>query len=157
MKLAIIAAMDRNRVIGRDGKLPWHLPEDLQRFKRLTTGHTVLMGRRTFASIGRVLPDRRTIVITSQIIPRVETFTSLNEALSILANEDLVFAIGGASIFSSLLAKADQLFLTIVRKEYEGDTFFPEYEEIAGKEFSLVNSQQSDHCTFLDLVRCSRA
>ncbi len=153
MKVAIIAAIGKNRVIGRDGKLPWHIPEDLKRFKRLTTGHAVLMGRRTYESIGKPLPDRRNVVLSSRVIPGIETHPSPEEALKALAEEQLVFVIGGAAVFSNLLSKAHHLFLTIVEGEYEGDTFFPEYEEMVGMEFSLVRSEQLKDCMFLDFMR----
>ena len=123
-KLALIAAIARNRVIGKDGKLPWHISEDLKRFKKLTTGHVILMGRRTFESMGRQLPNRRHVVITSRSIPSVETYRSIPEALNALANEEKIFVIGGGQIYAELLDRADELFLTMVDEEVDGDTFF---------------------------------
>jgi dihydrofolate reductase len=107
VKLAIIAALARNRVIGKDGNLPWHLPEDLKRFKRLTSGHPVLMGRKTFESLGKPLAGRRNVVLSSHPVPGVETFASIPEALSALAGSELVFVLGGGQIYAQLLEQAD--------------------------------------------------
>lgn len=136
MKITLIAAMAENRVIGRAGALPWHLPQDIRRFKRRTVGHAVIMGRRTFESLGGPLPDRRAIVIT-----RRRDFTaggatvahSLEEAIDIARgwNEREVFILGGAEIYSLALPLADRLELTVVHAEIEGDTFFPEFDMAA--------------------------
>ena len=133
MKITLIAAMAENRVIGRAGTLPWHLPDDLRRFKRRTTGHAVVMGRRTFESLGGPLPDRRAIVIT-----RRRDFTavgatvthSLDEALDIARgwNEREVFILGGSEVYALALPLADRLELTVVHAEIEGDTLFPEFD-----------------------------
>ena len=146
-KLALIAAIARNRVIGKDGKLPWHISEDLKRFKKLTTGHVILMGRRTFESMGRQLPNRRHVVITSRSIPGVETYRSIPEALNALANEEKIFVIGGGQIYAELLDRADELFLTMVDKEVDGDTFFPPYEELVIAKFKLTNKEEQDGYT----------
>ena len=128
MKLIIIAAIARNRVIGRDGKLPWHLSEDLKRVKRLTTGHTLLMGRKTWNSLGKPLPNRRNVVLTRHPIPGVETYASIPAALEALKGEEKVFVFGGAEVFRALLDKADEMYLTIVDQEVEGDALFPRGE-----------------------------
>jgi dihydrofolate reductase len=153
LKLIIIAAIGKNRVIGKGGKIPWHISEDLKRFKRLTTGHVVLMGRKTFESIGRSLPNRRNVVITSRPIPGVETFGTVELALKSLVDEEMVFVIGGGQIYSQLLEKADELHLTLVDTEIEGDTSFPPYEELMDSSFTLTEEEQRDGFRFLHYVR----
>ncbi len=150
MKLALIVAVARNRVIGMGGKLPWHISEDLKRFKRLTTGHTVLMGRRTFASIGRPLPNRRNVVISSTPQPGVETYRSISEALESLKGEEKVFVIGGGQLYACLLDSADELYLTLVDQGVEGDTFFPLYEHLLGTRFREVAREEHEGYTFVD-------
>lgn len=153
MKLVIIAALGRNRVIGKDGKLPWHISEDLKRFKCLTTGHTVLMGRKTFESLGKPLPNRRNVVLTSQEISGVETYPTLAQALHALEQEEKVFVIGGGEVFAQLLDQADELHLTLVDKDVEGDTYFPPYEHLIGARFKLVSREEHDGFVFEDYVR----
>jgi dihydrofolate reductase len=153
VKLAIIAAIARNRVIGSGGHLPWHIPEDLRRFKRLTSGHTVLMGHRTYESIGRPLPDRHTVVITSRLIPGVETYASISAALTALAGRDRVFVIGGGKIYAQLLDQAEELYLTIVDTRPDGDVFFPPYEHLLSARFTLARREDHDGFTFLDYIR----
>jgi len=130
VRLTLIAAIARNRVIGRAGSLPWQIPEDLRRFKRLTTGATVLMGRRTYASLGKPLPGRRNVVISSTDIPGVESYRRLDEALRAVEHDAQVFVIGGGRLYESLLDRADELFLTLIDRDVEGDTFFPPYEHL---------------------------
>jgi len=151
--LAIIAAIGNNRVIGKDGKLPWHISEDLKRFKRLTTGHTVLMGRKTFESITSSLPNRRKVVISSKQIPNIETYPSLESAMIALADQEKVFAIGGGKIYTQLLEKADELYLTFVDMDVDGDTFFPPYEHLLGSQFRIVNEEVHDGYTFANYER----
>jgi dihydrofolate reductase len=153
MKLIIIAAIARNRVIGKKGKIPWHIPEDQQRFKRLTTGHPVIMGRKTYNSLDRPLPNRLNIVITSKVINGVKSYGSLEFALSALKNEPEVFVIGGGQIFAKALRLADELKLTIVDKNVEGDTFFPFYEDYVKNNFRLVKEERHGGYTFLDYER----
>lgn len=139
MTLTCIVAVSENGVIGRAGDLPWHLPEDLKRFKRLTLGHTIIMGRKTWVSIGRVLPGRRSVVLTrtAGFAPEGATVVgSLDEALAF--GEDEVFVIGGASLFAEALPRADCIHLTRVHARIEGDTFFPE-EALVG--FDLVEEE----------------
>jgi len=155
VKLAIIAAIAKNRVIGKDGKLPWHISEDLKRFKRLTTGHAVLMGRRTFESLGQPLPNRRNVVLTSRPIPGVETYSSLPGALKALKDQERVFVIGGGNIFSQMIERADELYLTDVDQEVQGDVFFPPYEHMIGKTFHLVAREDHNGYAFLDYARLS--
>ncbi|HLF20516.1 MAG TPA: dihydrofolate reductase [Bacteroidota bacterium] len=155
MKLIIIAALSRNRVIGKDGKIPWHISEDLKRFKRITTGHTVLMGRKSFESMGKPLANRRNIVLTSKEIRGVETYKKLEEALKGLKNEEKVFVIGGGEIFSQILEQVDEMYLTHVEKEVEGDVFFPPYEHLIGKVFKEISRDQHDGFVFVDYARIS--
>jgi len=153
VKIALIAAVSRNRVIGKDGKLPWHISEDLKRFKRLTTGHAVLMGRTTFESLGKPLPDRRNVVLTSRPIPGVETYRSIDDALKALNDEERVFVIGGGKIFAQLIERADELYLTLIDHDVEGDTFFPPYEHLLGTRFTLVRSTPANGYMFADYAR----
>ena len=143
MKLSIIVAMSENRVIGRDGDLPWHLSADLKRFKRLTMGHPILMGRKTYESIGRPLPGRRSIVISRQADYRpegVDVAGSLPTAIELCGDVDEAFIIGGASIYEQALPLANRLHLTQVLATVEGDTFFP---EIAPERLTLVESEET--------------
>ena len=156
MKILMIAALDRNRVIGRDGKLPWHISEDLKRFKRLTKGHVVLMGRKTYESLGKPLPDRRNVVLSSGPIPGVESYRSLAEALRALKDERTVFVIGGGEVFRQALPIADGLHLTIVDGEHEGDTFFPEYEHLIGTTFEITVHEDHEGFSFVDYKRLDR-
>lgn len=131
MTVAVIAAVARNGVIGRAGKLPWHLSADLKRFKELTTGHAIIMGRKTYESIGRPLPDRRSLVVTRDPSFRangVEVVGSLDEALAATEGEPKRFVIGGAAIFADALPRADELYLTRVHADVEGDTLFPTFD-----------------------------
>lgn len=139
MIVSLIAAMSENRVIGRGGGLPWHLPADLRRFKRLTTGRTMIMGRRTFESLNEEpLPGRRNIVVTRRrdYAPAgVEIAHSLGEALRLAEDgagaEETVYIGGGGAIYAEALALADRLDLTIVHATLEGDAFFPAFDESA--------------------------
>ena len=128
MKISLIVAMTRSGVIGIQNKLPWHLPEDLKRFKELTTGHTIIMGRKTWESIGRVLPGRENIVVTrnlSYALPSgVIKASSVSNALG-LSTRPQVFIIGGAELFREALSCAHNLYITWVEDSFEGDVFFP--------------------------------
>jgi dihydrofolate reductase len=121
-----IAAMSLNRVIGRGNQIPWHLPEDFKWFKRVTTGNTIVMGRKTFESIGRPLPNRETIVLSRGdfSFPGVKTVRSFDE----IASDKEIFICGGAQIYAEALPRCSDLFLTLVKREVEGDTFFPAFE-----------------------------
>lgn len=131
MRISLIAAMASNRVIGRDNRLPWHLPTDLKRFKRLTMGHALIMGRKTFESVGRPLPGRSNVVVTRQegYAPEgVRVVHSIEEALQ-ASQGDEVFIAGGGDIFQQVLPVADRLYLTIIEEAFPGDAYFPEYDE----------------------------
>ena len=153
MNLIIIAALTKNRVIGKDGKIPWHIPEDLKRFKELTSGHTVLMGGKTYESLGRPLPNRRNVVLTSKALTGVETYSTLEQALQALKDEERVFVIGGGRVFTELLESADELHLTIVDRIVEGDTFFPRYEHLVERDFSLVMKEERPGYAFVHYER----
>lgn len=130
MKIALIAAMAANRVIGRDNQLAWRLPEDLQYFKRMTLGHHLIMGRKTWDSIGRPLPGRTTIVISRQpdfVAPGAQVAHSLEQALSLCAGQDEVFVTGGAEIYRQALPLAQRIYLTELDAAIAGDAFFPEF------------------------------
>lgn len=133
MKISLIVALSRNRVIGIENRLPWRLPSDLKRFKAVTLGHPVIMGRKTFESIGRLLPGRTNVILSRDPAYRVEgakVFHSLEEALSFFEREGLaqVFVIGGAQIYAQALPRAQTLYLTWVESEIEGDAYFPEWD-----------------------------
>jgi dihydrofolate reductase len=144
MTLSLIAAVARNGAIGKDNTLLWRLPEDLKFFKRTTLGCPVLMGRKTFESIGRPLPGRRNIVITRNTTWRhdgVEVAHSLDDALARVATEVRVFVIGGGELYAQALPRADELILTEVDADFEGDTFFPPWERTAFAEQSRETHQ----------------
>jgi dihydrofolate reductase len=127
--LSLIVAMSENRVIGRNGGLPWRLAADLRRFRRLTMGHPLLMGRKTFESIGRVLPGRTSVVITRQddyTTAGAVVAHSLEQARLLTSDDDQVFVIGGAEIYRLALPVADRICLTLIHAQVAGDTFFPE-------------------------------
>lgn len=132
MTVTLILARARNGVIGRDGALPWHLPEDLKRFKALTLGHPVVMGRKTWDSIvarnGKSLPGRRNIVVTRQAelqAPGAEVVTSLDAALALCTGAESVFVIGGAQIYAEALPRADCVEMTEIDADFEGDAVMP--------------------------------
>ena len=137
--VSLVAALARGRVIGIENRLPWHLPEDLQRFKRLTMGAPVIMGRNTRESIGRPLPGRRNIVVTRQ--PQAawngcSVAHSLDEALALAADAPEVFVIGGAELYAQALPRADRLYLTFIDADVSGDAFFPELDPAAWREIA---------------------
>ena len=143
--LSIIVAMSSNRVIGVNNTLPWHLSEDLKHFKSLTTDHTIIMGRKTYESIGRPLPNRRNIVISrnsNTSYEGVEVVHSLEDAFSISTNDKEVFVIGGSNIYEQALSFVDQLYITEIKKSFIGDAFFPEINKQIWIEYS-----RDDHVT----------
>ena len=123
-----IVAMSRNRAIGKDNKLPWHLPEDLKWFKKLTTGHVIIMGRKTWESIGKPLPNRESIVVSRTDIPGVRTIRSLNEINPSDDPRDY-FIIGGAQLFRDTLPLCSDLYLTLVKRQVDGDVFLESFED----------------------------
>ncbi|HEV7431748.1 MAG TPA: dihydrofolate reductase [Steroidobacteraceae bacterium] len=160
MRLTIIAALADNNVIGRAGTLPWHLPDDLRRFKSLTMGRPILMGRRTFESIGRALPGRRNLVLTRSaqpFPPGVEPVASLRLALEECAKDSELCVIGGADIYRQTLPRADRLELTRVHAVVDGDVAFPEIDPGQWREVSRVEHPDDERhayaMTFLTLER----
>ena len=152
MSISLVAAVAKNNVIGNENDLPWYLPEDLRRFRKLTMGKTVLMGRKTFESImkrlGKPLPGRKNVVVTRSVDfeapASVEIANSLDEALSKYAERDL-FVIGGGQIFAQTINKADTLYVTHVNLEVPGDSFFPQIDPAKWKK---VQEEKSDNYTF---------
>jgi dihydrofolate reductase len=155
MIISIIAAMADNRVIGRGGAIPWNIPADRRRFRELTMGHPVIMGRKTFASIGRPLPGRSNIVLSREPAFRAEgciIAKSLEDALLACGDADEVFVCGGEELYRQALAMADRIFLTVVHQGCDGDVFFP---PIPG---DYVETERSEceggaPCTFISYSR----
>ena len=126
--ISLIVAMANNHVIGINNGLPWHLPEDLKHFRALTTGHHMIMGRKTYESLGRLLPGRTTVIVTRNIDFKVEGALiahSLQEAIQLCKNDTEVFIIGGAELYKDGLAEANQLYVTEVNLDVDGDAYFP--------------------------------
>jgi dihydrofolate reductase len=139
--ISLVAAMAKGRVIGKDNKMPWHLPADLAHFKKITLGKPVVMGRKTFESIGRPLPGRRNVIISrekNKIIEHAECVTSLESAFSLLSEEPEIMIIGGATIYQQALEMADKLYLTYIDLNCEGDAFFPAFDE---KRFEIKSQE----------------
>ncbi len=139
MKLSAIVAITENRVIGRNNRLPWRLPADLCHFKKLTLGKPILMGRKTYESIGRVLPGRRNLILTRNSayqVPGAEVVFSLEEAVSGLKADEELMLIGGAELFREFLPRVQKVYLTLVRAELEGDSYFPELSAAEWREVS---------------------
>lgn len=129
--LSLIVAIAKNRVIGVNNTLPWHLPEDLKRFRALTTGHHIIMGRKTYDSLGRLLPGRTTVIVTRNQDYKVEgaiVVHSLEAAIVACGDDNEAFLIGGAELYKDGLKLANKLYVTEINAEYEGDAFFPEFE-----------------------------
>ena len=157
--VSIIVAIAENGVIGDKNALLWNIKEDMRRFRTTTTGHPVVMGRKTFESIGRPLPKRTNVVITRSdtSFEGCEVAHSLEEAIAMFPAEEEVFIIGGAQIYTQAMALADKLYLTIVHRNYEGDTSFPEinyseWREVARERFER-GEEYDGAFTFIDLER----
>lgn len=139
--ISLIVAHDKNRVIGYEKKMPWHLPGELKYFKEQTMGKPMIMGRKTFESIGRPLPGRRNIVITrneNYNAEGIEVVSSLEEALKLVSKEQEIMIIGGEQIFKLALPIADRLYITKIDYEFQGDTFFPQY----GDEWTMISKSE---------------
>lgn len=150
----IIAAIDDKRGIGKANKLPWHISEDLKRFKDITNGHALIMGRNTFESIGEPLPHRKNIVVTSDTEFRPEGVTvagSIDEALEKAGGD--VFVIGGAQVFNQTIGIADKLYLTQVEGDFGCDSFFPDYSEFGKETFIGAGEENGIRYKFLELIR----
>lgn len=144
MKLSLIAALGTNNVIGRDNQVPWYLPTDLRRFKMLTMGHHLIMGRKTFESVGRPLPGRVNVIITRNedwSFEGVRIVHTLEDAVRIAASagDDEAFVAGGAEIYALAMHRADRMYLTRVHAEVEGDTWFPEFDDVS--EWKLTDAE----------------
>lgn len=159
MKISLIAAIGKNRELGLDNKLLWNIPEDLKRFREITKNHPIIMGRKTFDSIGRILPLRTNIVITRDSKLEVNgaiVVGSLDEALEkakLAEGSDEIFVIGGGQIFEQAIGRADKIYLTIVEKDYNADTSFPDYSEFKHIENEVSSSYDGLSYRFLDLTR----
>jgi dihydrofolate reductase len=143
MNIALIVATGQNNIIGNNNQLPWHLPADLAHFKKMTLGKTIIMGRKTFESIGKPLPGRRNIIITRNPryqIENTESFSSLEQALENLHDQPEIMVIGGAQLFQLSLSIANRIYLTIIHHDFAGDTFFPSIDPLLWREI-----QREDH------------
>jgi dihydrofolate reductase len=168
MRLAMIAAQSQNRVIGNNNKLPWYLPEDLKYFKRVTLGKPIIMGRKTFESIGRPLPGRTNIIITRnpdwthdgagvRVVHSLQQAIELAESLALVNGFEESLVIGGAEIYALALPQADRLYLTQVHAEVQGDAHFPpldptQWQEMAREDFSAIEPNPYDY-SFIVLDR----
>nr|AEI30198.1 dihydrofolate reductase [uncultured bacterium] len=136
-RISLIVAMAKNRVIGAGNKIPWHLPSELKLFKSLTMGHHIVMGRRTYESVGRLLPGRTTVIVTRQreyAVPGAVVVHSLPDAIEACKDDDEIFVIGGAELFRESLPIADRIYLTVVDAEPAGDTFMPDFDATQWRE-----------------------
>ncbi len=160
MIISLIAAMGKNRVIGKNNSLPWNLPADMKHFRELTTNKPVIMGRKTFESIGKPLPNRTNIVITRDQDYKAENcivVRSADDALKAAENNEEVMVIGGSQIYKEFLPRANRMYLTLIEEDFDGDAFFPEYkveewEETAYEEHERDSKNQYNY-TFLTLER----
>ena len=148
MNLSIIVAMSKNRVIGKDNKMPWHLSNDLKNFKKITIGKTIVMGRLTYDSIGKALPERKNIVLSRNLMdPDVFIFDNFEEVLNFTKNEDEVFIIGGQDIYSQTIDKVNKLYLTTIDANIEGDKYFPEIDISKWKKIRSENFSKDQNNT----------
>ena len=161
-EIVLIAAVaEKNRVIGNDLSLPWHIPEDLKHFKRHTLGRPLVMGRRTFESLveqfGGPLPKRRNIVLTSrgrvEGHPEIETYASPDEMMEALKDEPIIYIGGGGKIYEHFLPGADRLEITLVEGDYEGNAFFPPFEHLIGTVFEVAEERPREGFRFMTYLR----
>jgi dihydrofolate reductase len=141
-RISIIVAYAANRVIGKDGKMPWHLSEDLKRFRQLTMGHHIVMGRKTWESISRLLPGRKHIIISRNPgykVPGAKVVDSLDAAIAAARGNSEIFVIGGSEIYKLALQIADRILVTEIQREYEGDTYLPELAKGIWRETAREN------------------
>jgi len=156
MRISLIVAMDRRGVIGANGGLPWHLPADLKHFKAVTMGKPIVMGRKTHESIGRVLPGRENIVLTrdrNYAAPGCTVLRSVEEVLAHCRPATEIMVMGGAELYAQFLPRADRVYLTQIHADVDGDTFFPDWEELRGDrwqetDLQVFNSDVRDPFTF---------
>lgn len=148
--ISLIAAMGRNRVIGASGKLPWHLPEDLKYFRRVTSGHPIIMGRKTYDSIGRLLPGRENRIVTRQsdlVVAGARMFGSVEEACRTDVTGE-VFVIGGSEIYTQAMPFADRIYLTLINQDFMGDAYFPNWPVLTFREISREDHVPEGDRTF---------
>lgn len=156
--LSVIVALARNRVIGVDNRLPWHLPEDLKHFKALTLGHHMIMGRKTYESIGRPLPGRTTVIVSrdpAYAVPGCLTAHSLEQAIALSADDPETFCVGGSSLYVQALPIADRLYITEIHADYAGDAHFPAIEPAHWQETARQAQTAASGLVF-DFVRYDR-
>jgi dihydrofolate reductase len=160
MIISSIAAIAENNAIGKNNQLLWRLPADLKHFKEITTGHTVIMGRKTFESVGKPLPNRRNIVITRSNtlnIENVEVVNSIEQAIALCNQDEEVFIVGGAEIYQAAMDITNQIYLTVVHANFEADTYFPEIDPMIWEQ-TAVEKHEADEknpfaYTFSTLIR----
>lgn len=138
MTVTIVVAISENYAIGKNNQLLWHMPADLKHFKQITSGHTVIMGRKTYDSVGKPLPNRRNIIISRQdvVIPGCQVVKSVEAALALCVDEEEVFIVGGAEIYKLAMNKTDRIYLTVIHHTFDADSFFPEIDYMEWKEVS---------------------
>lgn len=157
-RISIIAAIAKHRVIGLNNTLPWHLPEDLKRFRALTMGHHIVMGRKTYESLGRLLPGRTTVIVSrnkNYTVPGAFVAESLNAALALCRGDEEVFVIGGAELYRDAIPLANRLYLTEIDADFEGDAYFPEFERAEWIETARESHLSADDLQFA-YVTCDR-
>lgn len=147
--LSTIVAIANNNVIGKDNKLIWHLPEDLKRFKQITTGKNIIMGRKTFESLGRVLPNRKHIILCNDMEmdidnENVEILDDISKLDKYINSDEENFVIGGATIYKLLMTYVNKLYITKINQDFEGDVYFPEIKEAEWKEISKEKGLKND-------------
>ena len=159
-ELTIIAAASTNNVIGFDNKLIWNIPKDLKRFKELTQGHSVIMGRKTFESLTSPLPNRRNIVVTRNkdySLKGIEVFSSIEDAIDVCKDDQQPFIIGGGEIYSQTINVVDKIELTRVYKDYQGDAFFPDIPldkfELATESVNYLDDDSNTKYSFLTYIK----
>ncbi len=157
--ISLIAAMDKNNVIGYENDMPWSLPNDLRHFKEVTSHHTIVMGRKTYESIGRPLPNRLNIILSRsdyQTQDQVKVISSIDEIKQMAKSEE-IFVIGGGTIYEQFLPFADKLYITRIEAEFEGDTYFPQFDlkdwEVIDKKPGIVNEKNKHDHTFYTYSR----
>ncbi|WP_213606502.1 dihydrofolate reductase [Staphylococcus capitis] len=157
MTLSILVAHDKQRVIGYQNQLPWHLPNDLKHVKQLSTGHTLVMGRKTFESIGKPLPNRRNVVLTNNHSFKHEGVDVIHSIEEINDIPGQVFIFGGQTLFEEMIDKVDDMYITVVNGKFQGDTFFPPYTfedwEVESSVEGQLDEKNTIPHTFLHLVR----
>ncbi|HLG24856.1 MAG TPA: dihydrofolate reductase [Candidatus Nanoarchaeia archaeon] len=160
MTISLIAAMSRNFVIGKNNSLPWNIKEDMKHFRELTLNKPVVMGRKTFESIGKPLPERQNIILTKDRNYKAEGCVivhTVKEAIKAAGNEKEIMVIGGSQIYELFLPIADMIYLTIIEKDFEGDAFFPKLEREEWKEISRINHYENGlSFSFVDFERIKK-